>query len=207
MSGRPQFDWAEARRLRAAGMSYTEIGRQLGVTGESARRVCDPEARAKAYPYTARQFVKQDVIDRIAGLFVFAEDGCWHWTGPLFSNGYGAFWSGKRNVRAHRAMYELLIGEIPAGLALDHFCRVRHCVNPAHLEPVTLAENNRRAARNPHATHCPKGHELSPENTCLERNGRYRRCRTCVREYARAYRAKRRALLAIDQGVEESSGV
>jgi hypothetical protein len=47
-------------------------------------------------------------------------------------------------IRAHRFAYELLVGPIPEGLVIDHLCRNRRCVNPAHLEPVTAEENWRR---------------------------------------------------------------
>jgi len=67
-------------------------------------------------------------------------ESCWLWTGPLNPGGYGT--NGGR--LAHRVVYERLIGQIPAGLTLDHLCRVRNCVNPQHLEPVTIAENLRR---------------------------------------------------------------
>lgn len=71
-------------------------------------------------------------------------NGCWLWTGTIERTGYGRFWLGGRQEIAHRASYALLIGPIPEGLTIDHLCRVRACVNPDHLEPVTLAENIRR---------------------------------------------------------------
>ncbi len=76
--------------------------------------------------------------------------GCWIWLGALHRNGYGnirvgSMKDGTRGHRvAHRALYEALVGPIPAGMELDHLCRVRSCVNPAHLEPVTRRENLRR---------------------------------------------------------------
>ena len=67
-------------------------------------------------------------------------DGCWIWRGRIAPNGYGRLGS----KYAHRVMYELHVGPIPTGLDVDHLCRVRHCVNPRHLEPVTRSENLRR---------------------------------------------------------------
>ena len=64
-------------------------------------------------------------------------DDCWLWTANRTNAGYGHFWLDRRMVLAHRFAYELLIGPIPDGLTLDHLCRVRACVNPAHLEAVT----------------------------------------------------------------------
>lgn len=70
--------------------------------------------------------------------------GCWLWLGSL-SSGYGKFTVGKER-QAHRVSYVLHVGPIPEGLEIDHLCRTRQCVNPDHLEAVTAAENNRRAA-------------------------------------------------------------
>lgn len=77
---------------------------------------------------------------------VNAETGCWDWQGRV--NRYGFF--GPR--QAHIVIYEHFRGAVPAGLQLDHLCRNTRCVNPDHLEPVTQAENNRRARE---ARRCP----------------------------------------------------
>jgi hypothetical protein len=72
-------------------------------------------------------------------------DTCWLWTGTIANNGYGHIYrEGGPLMTAHRLSYEVHVGPIPDGLTIDHLCRVRHCVNPDHLEPVTVAENNRR---------------------------------------------------------------
>ncbi len=71
---------------------------------------------------------------------------CWLWTPRLDRDGYGHIQIGQHMKRAHRVAYEWIAGAIPEGLTLDHLCSVRHCVNPAHLEPVTAEENVRRAA-------------------------------------------------------------
>lgn len=72
-------------------------------------------------------------------------DDCWVWTGWTDRDGYGALDVGGKFTRAHRFAYEELVGPIPEGLTIDHLCRVKHCVNPAHLEPVTAEENTRRS--------------------------------------------------------------
>lgn len=115
-------------------------------------------------------------------------DECWPWTAGQNGYGYGYFnvdvtRAGHRCAAAHRVAYELLIGPIPDGLTLDHLCLNKLCVNPAHLEPVTLAENIRRS---PQAqtklarTHCPHGHEYTPENIrWRSRPNPGRSCRAC----------------------------
>lgn len=127
---------------------------------------------------------------RMAAKVRVTEQGCWEWTAALQSSGYGCTGIGNRRVGlAHRVAYELLVGPIPAGLQIDHLCRNKRCVNPAHLEPVTASENQRRARSL--ITHCPKGHEYTPENTVIV-HGRQRNCRECTRAYKRAWDRRRR---------------
>ena len=106
---------------------------------------------------------------------------CWEWQASLSDQGYGYFNAGnKKTVLAHRWAYAYFY-DSPA-LGLDHLCRVRHCVNPAHLEPVTIRENVLRgennAAQNARKTHCPLGHEYNEVNT--RRIGNRRWCRACA---------------------------
>ena len=84
------------------------------------------------------------VLDRFFS-FVDKTPTCWLWTGPTTGkSGYGRFWVGNQGFQAHRYIYEQLIDLIPKNLQLDHLCRVRLCVNPKHLEPVTGRENQSR---------------------------------------------------------------
>lgn len=135
-------------------------------------------------------------------------ESCWLWTGAKTPDGYGvASWDG-RSARAHRVAYELKVGPIPAGLTIDHLCRVRHCVNPAHLEVVTGRENILRgtgpAALAVRKTHCPQGHPYDAANTHVYKGTR--RCRICMRENVRQRRARSRALAAPSPGSGEDGG-
>lgn len=105
---------------------------------------------------------------------------CWLWQGDLNSQGYARLSLGNRKRLMHRWAYEWLIGAIPDRLTLDHLCRVRRCVNPAHLEPVTQQENALRGARARRKTHCKRGHPLSGLNVYTQSGGG-RDCRTCRR--------------------------
>lgn len=132
-----------------------------------------------------------------------AEGDCWRWNGCINAYGYGTFVRHQRHWMAHRFAYYFLKGFIPPGLDLDHLCRNRWCVNPAHLEAVdrriNLLRGRTLTAANAAKTHCPQGHEYSVENTSVRVNkrgtlGRY--CKTCARE-----KQRRRAARQRDEGV------
>lgn len=110
---------------------------------------------------------------------------CWVWVAAQNDRGYGEFSVRGRRVKAHRWSYEYLRAPIPDGLTLDHLCRNRACVNPWHLEPVDHRTNVIRGyAARPRRTHCALGHELTPENTKVARDGG-RVCRKCAITYDR----------------------
>ncbi|WP_350227754.1 HNH endonuclease signature motif containing protein [Paraoerskovia sediminicola] len=121
-------------------------------------------------------------------------DGCWRWTGELDEDGYGRFILFGKVRRAHRLAWLFHRGPIPAGLVIDHLCRTRACQNPDHMEPVTSAENARRAARNS-APECKYGHRWSIETTYWRANGT-RECRPCARRRKQDSRRRSRGLTA-----------
>jgi hypothetical protein len=125
---------------------------------------------------------------------------CWEWLAGKDRCGYGQFSIARKHRGAHRVSWELTTGPIPEGLQLDHLCRNRACVNPAHLEPVTYTVNYLRGegvgARNLRKTACPRGHALDEANTFIKvkRNGRIERnCRTCRNAQNKAGRLRRQS--------------
>lgn len=120
---------------------------------------------------------------------------CWLWTGPVNRGGYGYLsgqGEGGKSVLAHRLSYEVHVGPIPEGLRVLHTCDVPRCCRPEHLWVGSDADNNRDMwlkGRGFTATHCPRGHEYTPENTALSP---WKKCRECARIWAlERYRASR----------------
>ena len=143
------------------------------------------------------------VLERLLAKITIGEEfaslgRCWLFTGARCTRGYGQIKNAGRDRLAHRVAYEELVGPIPDGLQLDHLCRVRRCVNPAHLEPVTCRENLLRgetvAAVSAARTHCPQGHELEGANLApseLLLRGK-RKCLACRRAQDRARHRRNR---------------
>ena len=122
---------------------------------------------------------------------------CWNFTGCISPQGYGQFWNGEKHDLAHRFSYEVHKGKIPSGLVIDHLCMNRRCVNPDHLECVTMGENTKRGTafkalseKYKNKTHCVNGHEYSSENTARNIHGRY--CKICQREKGREWKNNNR---------------
>ena len=143
-----------------------------------------------------RTVIFGDPIARFFACVRFDVPDCWIWTGLLTVDGYGRFIVSNRQGKAvHRWIYEFCVGPIPVGLEIDHLCRVRNCVNPDHLEPVSHAENVRRGAGSPqrHKTHCVRGHPYDAQNTIVDKRG-WRACRACAPIYQQRYLAKKAAV-------------
>jgi len=126
--------------------------------------------------------------------------GCWVWTGAAVEDGYGQISVDGAFKRAHRVVYELLVGPIPRGAKLLHRCDVPACVNPAHLYPGTQKRNVadciergrfRAGWHNAEKTHCSRGHEFTEANTGRHATG-HRFCKACQCATVMRYQLRKR---------------
>lgn len=131
---------------------------------------------------------------------------CWEWQASKKGTGYGSFYWDNRQNYAHRASYEIMFGQIPKGLVIDHLCRNHSCVNPYHLEAVTYSENTKRGEiippmgqggdkHNHLKIHCAHGHPFNEKNTYrhIQTNGSiHRGCRICNQKAVYAYRQRKK---------------
>lgn len=150
-------------------MSNTMPDESVETTGERS----DNGFLARAELATTGNAPNRRVFRAFFSNVIAAKSGCWLWDGPNNGGGYGVF----RGRPAHRWSYRWFVAEFASTLEIDHLCRVRNCVNPAHLEPVTRSENRQRAmaAR----THCRHGHPRIPENLVMHSAGLGRKSEIC----------------------------
>lgn len=157
-------------------MDYTKP-RDVTVTWRTERETDDGRRYAVQHAYD--RTLEAPLKRFMAKVNTDGPGGCWLWEGYVDPAGYGRWRmpDQKNASSAHRASYIMLKGPIPKGKYLDHLCRVRSCVNPDHLEPVTPYENvDRGLGRKRDA--CRKGHDLTGPNGGKRADGR-RYCKQC----------------------------
>ena len=125
--------------------------------------------------------------------------GCWLWIGALTGKGYGKILIDGRLRLAHRVSYEFHVGSVPDGKELDHKCRMKCCVNPSHLEPVSHHENVLRGDAGKYLsnrTHCANGHSFAAGNVYSRTDGA-RGCRACNREKQARHRQRKKLIAMV----------
>jgi hypothetical protein len=142
--------------------------------------------------WSRKKGARVPLTERLRNRIEHGPGDCWTWTGAKNPKGYGNIGVENRTRSVHRVAYETWVGPIPDGYDIDHICRNRSCINPAHLRPLTPFDNRERNQFTG-VTHCVNGHPFDAENTHVStRDGRtVRSCRTCNRERMARWRALR----------------
>lgn len=136
--------------------------------------------------------------ERFDAAYDLAPNGCWTWTSKKDGGGYAVLSIGRQNHLAHRWAYETFVRPIPDGLVVDHLCRNRACVNPAHMDLVTNRENVLRGM-SPSAVIrrqgvCKRGHQMVGHNVYVPPSKpQHQQCRTCRATRAREAHARKSA--------------
>lgn len=140
----------------------------------------------KKIPIRPQDILKKDMTRAWAKLEV-TPTGCLLWRGAVNNSGYANFFLAGKVIALHRMMWVWANQkEIPQGLDLDHLCRVRNCVAPNHLEPVSRKENVVRGDNSYEGEEkCRRGHDLTAPNAFLVSKMGSRQCRLCRNERAR----------------------
>jgi hypothetical protein len=207
----PGFDYEGRKRLiiadRAAGLDNRAIGAKYDMAPNSVRalitkmirrgEVTREQVRVRALRITKPYQHKSDDFYRakLKATVRVLPSGCWEWQGFTHKepNPYGEMSYRGKAQRTHRLSYMLFKGPIPAGLDICHECDYKRCINPDHLFLGTHRDNmldmrDKRKMYQDRITHCPRGHEYTPENTALLRTkigGIARNCKTCQRDAQR----------------------
>jgi len=135
---------------------------------------------------------RQKVLIQIMMAVRVEENRCWAWIATHYSSGYPRFvtFEPKFDVRAHRLMFAISHGKLDSKLVIDHVCKNKQCVNPAHIRQVTsyfnvIENSDSIQAKNKRKTRCKYGHKFSKTNTACYpmKNGNIGRyCKKCKKE-------------------------
>lgn len=137
-----------------------------------------------------------ETISRFLEKISIDENGCWNWTGGKKGGGYAQFAVHRKPIAGHRFIYDYYFGNLDPNLTIDHLCRNVACVNPAHLEQVTMKENVLRSpialpAINKRKTHCLRGHGFLGDNLYVDSKGQ-RKCKECRRTRQKSPKYRKR---------------
>ncbi len=133
----------------------------------------------------------EEIKSRLLSRRIVLTDGCWLFTGTITDRGYGQIWFKNEPWYTHRlSMFLFKPEEYKESLMVLHTCDIEKCFNPEHLFSGTGSDNKQdeiAKGRNWHSrqTHCPHGHEFTPENTRVRTKGRNsRECIICIKKRA-----------------------